>query len=85
MKRWLNDWFIPIVLLAALFFAVCGVIFGAVYGLSYLADRGMCERAANRLQSEDWDWGFTTGCWVEYEGRMFPLDAVRAVDIGGDR
>ncbi len=42
--------------------------------------RGACERAAGRLDSQVWDWGHTTGCWVEYQGGLVPLKAIR-VDL----
>ncbi len=83
-KRWFIDdrghvrtWFGTVLAFGGVGAAVGVCLLFIMFAIVGPIQRGACERAAGRLDSQEWNWGHTTGCWVEYQGGMFRLEAIR--------
>lgn len=53
-----------------------GVLFGTVWFASLLAEKSCLESYSNY----DVEWGFFSGCRIEWDGKMTPIDIIREIN-----
>lgn len=58
--------------------AVLALVLFIVVAFAFFGDRPSCDATARAMEAPH-QWGFWTGCLIQVDGRLIPLDAYKVV------